>query len=143
MNVRLQWNRNSESDVTGYNVYRSTTSGGPYNKINAALVPQTAVGVSPIYADVPPSNATFFYVVRAVNASGLESGNSNEAVANPPAVPPAPPTGLAATVTTTASLAVDGIPVASASGTPPFALNYTLPRSTPPRDRALRIGVVA
>ena len=31
--VPLNWNDNQEPDIYGYNVYRSTVSGGPYTKI--------------------------------------------------------------------------------------------------------------
>jgi len=34
----LDWDDNSESDLDGYNVYRSLTSGSGYSKINGSLV---------------------------------------------------------------------------------------------------------
>src|ERR1041385_7102048 len=36
--VKLDWVASNSSGVAGYNIYRSTTSGGPYNKINRTLV---------------------------------------------------------------------------------------------------------
>ena len=88
--VDLNWDDNGEPDLAGYNVYRSTTLGGPYTKINGPLV-----GVSN-YTDTSVSNGTtYYYVVTAENAT-LESGYSNEASATPQDLPPAAPTGLAA-----------------------------------------------
>ena len=88
--VDLNWDDNGEPDLAGYNVYRSTTLGGPYTKINGSLV-----GVSN-YTDTSVSNGTtYYYVVTAENAT-LESGYSNEASATPQDFPPAAPTGLAA-----------------------------------------------
>ena len=90
--VALNWDDNTEPDLNGYNVYRSTTPGGPYTKVNGALV-----AVSD-YADTGLTNGTtYYYVVRAENTSALESGNSNEASATPIDAPPAAPTGLVAT----------------------------------------------
>src|SRR5262249_32743835 len=140
-NVQLVWNRNTEPDLLGYNVYRSATSGGPYSKINSVLVGQPPVGAKPLYVDVNVANQTWFYVVRAVNSAG-ESGNSNEAVSLPINQPPAPPTGLTATTApVSVSLSVDQVPVANVKGPLPVNLNYNLPRSTPPRDRLLSIKV--
>ena len=95
-NVQLSWAGNTEPDLAGYNVYRSTTTGGPYSKVNANLV------TSPSYVDGGRTNGTkYFYVVRAVDTSTNESGNSNEANATPTAAqdttPPAAPRNLAAT----------------------------------------------
>jgi len=91
LQVTLNWANNPETNITGYNVYRSLVSGGSYVKVNATLVPTST------YADMGLSNGTpYFYVVRAVNDSGEESGNSNEAVATPMPLPAAP-TGLTAT----------------------------------------------
>ena len=76
--VALDWANNSEGDLAGYNVYRSTTSGSGYAKVNGALVGASA------YSDTSVTNGTtYFYVVRAVDTSTLESGNSNESSATP------------------------------------------------------------
>ena len=88
----MDWNDNGEPDLAGYNVYRSTTSGGPYSKLNGALVTVSN------YTDTGLTNGTpYYYVVRAENTSAQESGNSNEASAAPVDAPPAAPTGLSAT----------------------------------------------
>jgi hypothetical protein len=77
--IGLAWN--TTANTNSYNVYRSTTSGGPY-----ALVTSTA---TPSYTDSGLNNGTrYFYVVAAVNSFG-QSGNSNEASAIP--TPPLPP----------------------------------------------------
>jgi subtilisin family serine protease len=78
--VSLDWADNSESDLAGYNVYRSTTSGGGYTKVNGALVTSSA------YLDSTVSNATtYYYVVTAVDTSTNEGDVSNEASATPQA----------------------------------------------------------
>jgi fibronectin type 3 domain-containing protein len=90
--VSLNWNDNTEGDLAGYNVYRSTISGGPYTKLNGSLL------VSSAYIDNSVTNGTtYYYVVRAVDTSSNESGNSNQVPATPINLPPAVPTGLAAT----------------------------------------------
>jgi O-glycosyl hydrolase len=103
--VGLSWT--ASPGATSYNVYRSTTSGGPYTAIAS---PTTAS-----YTDTTVANGTpYYYVVTAVNSSG-ESGNSSEVSATPAAgVAPAAPTGL----------------VASASGKHRIVLNWT--QSTSP-----------
>lgn len=73
--VTLNWNA-STSTVSGYNVYRSTTSGGGYTRINNSLVG----GLS--YSDTTVQNATtYYYVATAVDSSGNESPYSNQASA--------------------------------------------------------------
>jgi fibronectin type 3 domain-containing protein len=70
--VELTWNA-STSTVAGYNVYRSTVSGGPYAKINSSLV--TALS----YIDsTVQMGATYYYVTTAVDAQGNESVYSNQ-----------------------------------------------------------------
>jgi len=74
--VALNWNA-STSTVQGYFVYRSTTSGTGYVKLNAS---SPATGLS--YTDSTVQNATtYYYVTTAVDSSGTESLYSNEAQA--------------------------------------------------------------
>ncbi len=95
--VNLNWNDNSEVDLGGYNVYRATTTGGPYTKINGTLVAPSD------YADTSvTNNTTYFYVVRAVDTSNNESGNSNEATATPTA-------GVTVLMTFLANTSVPGV----------------------------------
>jgi fibronectin type 3 domain-containing protein len=73
--VALSWNA-STSTVSGYNVYRSTTSGSGYAKINSSLLP----GLT--YTDSNVQSATtYYYVATAVDSSGTESTYSNQATA--------------------------------------------------------------
>jgi hypothetical protein len=73
----LNWDDNTESDLAGYNVYRSTTAGGPYTKI--AALPTTSD-----YTDSGLVNGTtYYYVVTSVDQAANESGFSNEASATP------------------------------------------------------------
>ena len=76
--VVLSWNA-STSQVSGYNVYRSGRSGGPYAKINSAVNKGT------VYTDtsVTPGQ-TYYYVIAAVNSSGHQSTYSNQAQAAVP-----------------------------------------------------------
>ena len=82
-------------DIVGYNVYRSTVSGGPYSQIaEANVVPNSS------YTDNNVDNYTvYYYVVRAVDTSDNESPDSNEASAmpEPDLIPPAVPSGVSAT----------------------------------------------
>lgn len=71
----LTWTA-SASAVAGYNVYRGVQPGGPYSRINSVLEVPTS------YVDQNvKSGWTYYYVVTAVNRSGLESAYSNEVVA--------------------------------------------------------------
>jgi hypothetical protein len=73
--VALAWTA-STSNVSGYNVYRSTTNGSGYSLVNTGLV----AGVS--YTDTTVQNGTtYYYVTTAVDSSGNESAYSNQATA--------------------------------------------------------------
>jgi ASPM-SPD-2-Hydin domain-containing protein/centrosomal CEP192-like protein len=74
-NVGLSWTA-STSVVVGYNVYRGSQTGGPYQRLNTSL--QSASGFSDSTVN---SGQTYFYVVTAVDGSGNESAFSNEASA--------------------------------------------------------------
>ena len=72
--VDLTWT--ASADAVGYNIYRSTTSGGPYTMINSSLDGTTAYTDSTV-----TSGTTYYYVATAVNSSSEESGYSNQATA--------------------------------------------------------------
>jgi fibronectin type 3 domain-containing protein len=73
--VTLNWVA-STSTVSGYNVYRSTTNGSGYSKINSGLVDAVT------YTDTTvQSGTTYYYVTTAVDSSGDESADSNQATA--------------------------------------------------------------
>ena len=77
--VALAWNA-STSTVVGYYVYRSTTSGTGYAKLNAS---SATTGLT--YTDTTVQNGTtYYYVTTAVDSSGTESVYSNEAQAPVP-----------------------------------------------------------
>lgn len=73
--VSLSW-QDSASGIVGYNVYRSVTHGGPYQRVNNVLE------ASNNYVDYSVSGGrSYYYVTTAVNSSGAESAYSNEAKA--------------------------------------------------------------
>lgn len=74
--VDLSWDA-SQSQVAGYNVYRGTTSGGPYpNKLTSSLAPGTNYTDSTVQ-----SGTTYYYVSTGVDSNGVESAYSNQTVA--------------------------------------------------------------
>ena len=82
--VELSWTANTETDLAGYNVYRSTTP--PVTKgtpLNGALL------TNPTYADTSVVNGTtYFYAITAIDTSGNESNPSDEVSATPEVPPP-------------------------------------------------------
>ncbi len=76
--VTLTWIASTTSTVTGYNVYRTTTNGTGYAKINATPVLAPTV----TYTDTTVSSGTtYYYVTTAVDVGGAESVYSNQAAA--------------------------------------------------------------
>ena len=76
--VGLSWDASS-SPVMGYNVYRGTQSGGPYQKLNSSPQPGTS------YTDASvQSGVTYFYVATAVAPDLVESPHSNQTSATIP-----------------------------------------------------------
>ena len=78
--VTLTWDASPAGPrvAAGYNIYRSTTSGGPYAKI------ASDVHGSPYEDRVVTSGRTYFYVVTAVDLAGHESRFSGEVKAEVP-----------------------------------------------------------
>lgn len=72
--VSLNWAASPSSGVTGYKVYRGTSSGGPYSLV-------TSVGTTTSATDSGvTSGQTYYYVLTAV-AGSAESSYSNQAQA--------------------------------------------------------------
>jgi hypothetical protein len=79
--VTLSWTASVSPNIAGYNVFRSTQSGGPYTKISPAPTPGTTFQDPTVFP-----GQTYFYVATAVDSGGSQSVYSNEA----PAVIPTP-----------------------------------------------------
>ena len=66
--ISLDWFNNTEPDLAGYSVYRATSSGGTFSKLNTALIGPSAYTDSTVTA-----GTTYFYKVTASDNSGNES----------------------------------------------------------------------
>jgi hypothetical protein len=77
--VSLSWAASTSTNISGYNVYRSSTSGGPYTKVNGSLITSTSYTDTTVQA-----GQTYYYVATAVNSSNIESSYSNQAQATVP-----------------------------------------------------------
>lgn len=78
--VTLKWNPNTESDLAGYRIYQSDTA-GKYDKATqkAADIPAKAGEQKQVVIEVKPDDGrTVHFVATAYDASGNESGFSNE-----------------------------------------------------------------
>lgn len=76
--VWLDWNDNSEEDLAGYNVYRTTVSGGSYVRQNSSLIAASN------YLDHAVANGVLYhYVVTAADRSFNESDPAFEVSALP------------------------------------------------------------
>jgi len=76
--VMLNWTAPTDATAQGYNILRSTTSGGPYTSLTS-----WSNNTLPQYIDKTAINGTtYYYVVAAVNQSGTGS-NSAQVSATP------------------------------------------------------------
>lgn len=76
--VLLSWTPSSSS-FAGFNIYRSTVSGGPYTKLDSSLITAES------YTDTNVTNGgTYYYVATQVNSSGAESEYSSQVAATIP-----------------------------------------------------------
>jgi len=77
--VGLNWTASSTTGVTGYDVYRGTSSGS-YSLL-ASSVSGTAYTDSSVQSG---QNITYYYVVTAIGSDGVQSTDSNQATATVP-----------------------------------------------------------
>jgi fibronectin type 3 domain-containing protein len=73
--VALSWIASTSSDIVGYNEYRGTALGS-YSKVNSSLVAGTSYSDTTVQSG---QDMTYYYVVTAVNSSGVESAYSSPA----------------------------------------------------------------
>jgi len=73
------WTPNTENNLEGYRLYRSPFSGGPYTQVGEDIIcgcgdftcaKASDPGLDPV--------VVYFWVVRAYDESGRETGSSNE-----------------------------------------------------------------
>ncbi|MFT4940841.1 MAG: endonuclease I/PKD repeat protein [Paraglaciecola sp.] len=81
--VALAWSANSESDLAGYNVYRSDTSGGSFIKLNGSTITSNAYNDNNVLA-----TTTYYYMVSALDTSNNESSLSSEVFGTTDGTPP-------------------------------------------------------
>jgi len=89
--IRLDWDDSDEGALDGYNIYRSTSS----NSLNSSFI---TVSSSDYVDTAVLSSNTYYYAVSASLTNHAESAKSSIVYATPFDLPPAPPTGLVATV---------------------------------------------
>jgi hypothetical protein len=122
--VGLNWTPNTEADLAGYNVYRSTTTPVP---ISTPLNGATLLTL-PAFTDNAVSNGTtYHYVVTAVDTFGNTSDPSNEASASPlaPNQPPFVNAGPDQTIALPSTAALNGT-VSDPDGSPgPLTVTWT------------------
>jgi len=71
--VFLTWNENREKDLAGYHVYRTTKSGGEWQRLTERPINRTT------YSDEKVKQGmTYYYAITAVDKVGNESGRSKE-----------------------------------------------------------------
>ncbi|MGC9554461.1 MAG: S8 family serine peptidase, partial [Thermoplasmatota archaeon] len=80
---RLTWNASPDdgggaNDVNHYDVYRSSSSSGPWDTVYDTVAADGLASYSYIDSGAGTADATYWwYVVRAVDADGLDDGNTN------------------------------------------------------------------
>jgi hypothetical protein len=72
----LAWDASPSPTVVGYHAYRAEQDGGPYARLNAALIPGLTYDDETV-----EKGLTYYYVVRALDANGRLSVYSNQATA--------------------------------------------------------------
>lgn len=89
----LTWTANTEPDLAGYKIYRSTSACAVPTTV---LSPLTSVGVVTTYTDtaLPAFEGELCYEITAIDVAGNESAHSNRVKKAVNLVPPVAPTGL-------------------------------------------------
>lgn len=79
--LNLSWTANTtDDDLTGYNLYRSTSSTGPFAKVNTTLLDGR---ITSYRESGLPRDQTFWYYLTAVDQTGNESPPANRVSVTP------------------------------------------------------------
>jgi hypothetical protein len=95
--VLVEWLTHSEIDNAGFNLYRTTSEGGPYTRINDSLIPGgdmgTDVGGYYAYTDNDVfSGITYYYILESVATDGFTElyGPASATLDGQPTATPSP-----------------------------------------------------
>ncbi|MFT3846783.1 MAG: fibronectin type III domain-containing protein [Lacibacter sp.] len=102
--IRLDWSQTLTPNYneTGFEVYQSTTAGGPYT-----LVAITAADVTTYTINSLQAKTKYYYILRAVNNTGASSATSEaNATTDADAQAPTAPSNLTITGTTRSSISL-------------------------------------
>jgi peptidoglycan hydrolase-like protein with peptidoglycan-binding domain len=69
-NIRLGWVSSIDSQILGYNIYRSSSRLGPYEKINGTLIASTSNEYS-----ILATSTEYSYMIRSVKLENTSSGS--------------------------------------------------------------------
>ena len=69
LQVSISWSINDEDDLAGYCLLRSNSPGGPYVEVAGSAL----LGKASTYVDTVPTYGSYYYVVRAEDATGFQS----------------------------------------------------------------------
>jgi hypothetical protein len=78
-NATISWSPSNSANILGYNVYRATSSGGPYAKLTTAPISGTGYVDNGVTA-----GQTYYYAATALDTSNHESIYSNVGVVTIP-----------------------------------------------------------
>jgi hypothetical protein len=77
--VELRWSAVADADLDGYDVFRATSPAGPFARVNASRLSDSAFIDSSVVG-----GTTYFYAVTASDIANNRSGRSAQASATPP-----------------------------------------------------------
>ncbi|MCU7493347.1 MAG: M20/M25/M40 family metallo-hydrolase [Ignavibacteria bacterium] len=69
--IVLYWQKNTEEDLRGYNLYRSIDTANGFIKINTEAINDT------LYSDKERTDTSYYYYVTGIDINGNESNRSN------------------------------------------------------------------
>ena len=82
--LTISWETESELDIIGFNLLRSESEDGPYEKINPELIPPANdpnVGGEHTYVDHDVVNGvTYFYILETIDRLGNSSKSDPVAI---------------------------------------------------------------